>query len=301
MAGRHLSFQAMKRVIRCTSHQEGDRIFRLDNLTSPKDYTERPNTYYPIHDPETDIWYPCNPDCVWRFSSKHKLKPGQKTRSDTMEELVEKKLIWFPTKQRVETYPTLEGLLAAMDAGDGPKSGKTFLLRPDLPEIENWVGRRIGFGRPAYKRFKETLKNTNQPISSWLTPKSEKNTVIENGNMPIVGTTEEGSNQIREIMGGKAFSYPKPLSLIQSLIEQATDKDDLVMDFFAGSGTTAQAVLELNREDEGNRRFIMVSATEATTDDPEKNICRDVCAERIRRVINGYGATAGTDGDFAYL
>jgi len=73
------------------------------------------------------------------------------------------------------------------------------------------------------------------------------------------------------------------------------------MDFFAGSGTTAQAVLELNRDDGGNRRFIMVSATEATADELEKNICRDVCAERIRRVINGYGTTAGTGGDFAYL
>lgn len=60
-------------------------------------------------------------------------------------------------------------------------------------------------------------------------------------------------------------------------------------------------MLELNREDEGNRRFIMVSATEATADEPEKNICRDVCAERIRRVINGYGTTAATGGDFAYL
>jgi adenine-specific DNA-methyltransferase len=119
--------------------------------------------------------------------------------------------------------------------------------------------------------------------------------------MPIVGTTEEGTNLIREIFGGKAFSYPKPLSLIQSMIGQATDGDDLVMDFFAGSGTTAQAVLELNREDEGQRRFIMVSATEATADDPEKNICRDVCAERIRRVIGGYGDKEGTGGDFAYL
>ena len=73
------------------------------------------------------------------------------------------------------------------------------------------------------------------------------------------------------------------------------------MDFFAGSGTTAQAVLELNREDGGSRRFIMVSSSEATADEPEKNICRDVCAERIRRVINGYGTTAGTGGDFAYL
>ena len=73
------------------------------------------------------------------------------------------------------------------------------------------------------------------------------------------------------------------------------------MDFFAGSGTTAQAVLELNREDGGHRRFVMVSATEATSAEPEKNICRDVCAERIRRVIEGYGGQEGTGGDFAYL
>jgi adenine-specific DNA-methyltransferase len=60
-------------------------------------------------------------------------------------------------------------------------------------------------------------------------------------------------------------------------------------------------VLELNREDEGQRRFIMVSATEATADEPDKNICRDVCAERIRRVIGGYGGKEGTGSDFAYL
>lgn len=282
-------------------HQDGDRIFRLDNLTSPKDLNERPNTYYPIHDTKTDIWYPCNPDSVWRFSSKHKLKPGQKTRSDTMEDLIDKGLIWFPTNQRVETYPTMEALLTAIDAGDVPKSTKTQLLRRDLPELESWVGKKIGFGRPAYKRYKETLKNENQPISSWLTPKSEADTVTEDGNMPIVGTTEEGTNLIREIFGSKAFSYPKPLSLIKNLIAQAVGPNDLVMDFFAGSGTTAQAVLELNREDEGERRFIMVSATEATADDPDKNICRDVCAERIRRVMAGYGGREGTGGDFAYL
>ena len=282
-------------------YQDGDRLFRLSDLTKAHDYTERLNTYYPIHDPETDTWYPCNPDRVWAYASKNRLNPGQKTRGNTIEVMIEKNMVWFPTNQRVEVYSTMEALLSAVDSGDVPKSGSTLLLRRDLPELETWVGRRIGFGRPAFKRYKETLKNENQPISSWLTPKSEADSVVENGNMPIVGTTEEGSKLIKDIMGNKAFSYPKPLSLIQNLIAQATDGDDLIMDFFAGSGTTAQAVLELNREDEGQRRFIMVSATEATTDDPDKNICRDVCAERIRRVIGGYGGKEGTGGDFAYL
>lgn len=78
-----------------------------------------------------------------------------------------------------------------------------------------------------------------------------------------------------------------------------------MLDFFAGSGTTGQAVLELNAEDDGQRRFILCSSTEATAKEPNKNLCRDVCAERMRRVINGYGGKAGytpeQGGEFAYL
>lgn len=82
--------------------------------------------------------------------------------------------------------------------------------------------------------------------------------------------------------------------------------EDTVLDFFAGSGTTAQAVAKLNAEDGGNRRFILVSSTEATVDQPDKNLCRDVCAQRVRRVMGGYTnakgeAVAGLGGSFAYL
>lgn len=78
-----------------------------------------------------------------------------------------------------------------------------------------------------------------------------------------------------------------------------------MLDFFAGSGTTGQAVLDLNAEDGGQRRFILCSSTEATTKEPDKNLCRDVCAERLRRVIAGYGGKPGytleQGGEFAYL
>jgi len=86
------------------------------------------------------------------------------------------------------------------------------------------------------------------------------------------------------------------------------DPDSLILDFFAGSGTTAHAVHKLNKEDGGNRRVILVSSTEATDDEPAKNLCRDVCATRVRRVIEGYAPTGetkdavpGLGGDFAYL
>lgn len=103
-----------------------------------------------------------------------------------------------------------------------------------------------------------------------------------------------------------AFDTPKPVRLIERIMRIATKPGDLVLDFFAGSGTTAQAVLRLNAEDDGNRRFILVSNTEATAEAPDKNLCRDICAERVRRVMGGYRNRKGEEvpglgGHFAYL
>jgi adenine-specific DNA-methyltransferase len=286
-------------------YQEGDRLFRLSDLTKAHDFRERPNTYYPIYDPLSNTYYPCNPQRVWAYASQSRVKEGQKIRGDTIEDLVTKKLIWFPKDQRVETFPTKESLLNAIARKDVPMSGSTPLLFESMPDLDFWVGRRIGYGRPAFKRFKEGLKNENQPISSWLTPKQEEDTIIEGMNMPVVGTTEEGSKELKAVMGDKAFPYPKPPSLIKGLLAQATRPEDIVLDFFAGSGTTGQVVLELNAEDGGNRRFILCSSTEATDKTPDKNLCREVCAERMRRVMQGYGDTdpiqLSQGWEFAYL
>jgi adenine-specific DNA-methyltransferase len=171
-------------------------------------------------------------------------------------------------------------------------SGSTPLLFADMPDREFWIGKKIGYGRPSFKRFKDGLKNENQPISSWLTPRQEADTAVYDINMPVVGTTEEGSKILKDLMGDKVFQYPKPLSLIRAIIEQAADgPNDIVLDFFAGSATTAHAVHEINTDDGGNRSFIMVSSTEATKKDAGKNLCRDVTARRMKAV----GA------DFAYL
>lgn len=286
-------------------YQEGDRLYRLSDLTKAHDYRERPNTYYPIHDPLTDTFYPCNPQRVWAYASEKKVKDGQKIRGDTIETLTAKKLIWFPPEQRVEVFETLEELQDAIQRRDVPMSGSTPLLFDGMPDLDFWVGKRVGYGRPAFKRFKEGLKNENQPISSWLTPRQEQDTVVEGLNMPVVGTTEEGSKELKEVMGDKAFPYPKPPSLLKGLLAQATRPDDIVLDFFAGSGTTGQVVMELNAEDGGRRRFILCSSTEANDKEPTKNLCRDVCAERMRRVMQGYGDkdahSLAQGGEFAYL
>ena len=286
-------------------HEEGGRVFYLSDLTSPKDLRERPNTYYPIQDPASGTWYPCNPGRVWAYASRSRVAAGQKLRGDTLEDLIEQGQVWFPPDQRVARFDSLDALLAAIDTQDIPFSGNTPLLTRDTPELEQWVGRSIGYGRPRLKKFKDGLKNENAPISSWLTPRAEADTADETLNMPIVGATDEGSRVLKEAMGEKAFPYPKPLSLIKNLLAQATRAGDTVLDFFAGSGTTGQAVLELNAEDGGQRRFILCSSTEATNKEPHKNLCRDVCAERLRRVIAGYGGKSGhtlaQGGEFAYL
>ncbi len=122
-----------------------------------------------------------------------------------------------------------------------------------------------------------------------------------------VGHTDESRKEIQEIFGTQtAFTTPKPVRLIERVLQICCGPNDLVLDFFAGSGTTAHAVHKLNAADGGKRRVILVSSTEATADAPDKNLCRDVCATRVRRVIEGYTPTGGEPvpglgGDFAYL
>ena len=119
-----------------------------------------------------------------------------------------------------------------------------------------------------------------------------------------MGNTQADSAMLSDL--GIDFTYPKPAKLIQYLISMLDDKSATVLDFFAGSGTSAHAVAKLNAEDGGNRKFILVSSTEATEDNPDKNLCRDVCAQRVRRVLGGYTNAKGDDvaglgGGFAYL
>ncbi|HHW4681464.1 MAG TPA: site-specific DNA-methyltransferase, partial [Xylella taiwanensis] len=148
-----------------------------------------------------------------------------------------------------------------------------------------------GTGKPQYKRFLFEAAGKGKNIFT-----------IWND----VGTATEATKELMAIFNGeKMFNTPKPVSLIERILSVATDKEAWVLDFFAGSGTTAHAVAKLNAEDGGHRKFILISNTEATEEQPDKNLCRDVCAERLRRVLGGYTTTkgqavAGLGGGFAY-
>jgi adenine-specific DNA-methyltransferase len=122
-----------------------------------------------------------------------------------------------------------------------------------------------------------------------------------------VGHTDEARKEVQALFGTQtAFDTPKPLRLMRRVLDiGAPEKDALVLDFFAGSGTLGHAVLEMNKADGGNRRFVLVSNRESTDEAPDKNLCRDICAGRLRRAVEGYkgkdgGAVAPLGGSFAY-
>jgi adenine-specific DNA-methyltransferase len=107
-------------------------------------------------------------------------------------------------------------------------------------------------------------------------------TNTEYQNMPsIIENSDNGIIDLEKIFNKKVFDYPKPVSLIKYLINSILNKEAIVLDFFAGSGTTAQAVIELNIEDNGNRQFILCTNN-------ENNICEKVTCERINKLIEKY-------------
>ncbi len=161
-------------------------------------------------------------------------------------------------------------------------------------------------GKPiAHGRLSRIVRRTEdeivrRPVGSWIAGMSE---TPSNDGVQSLRSERQGAAtvEIERLFGDQAFSFPKPSSLIRELVRATTGEGDLVLDFFAGSGTTGTAVLSLNAEDDAGRRFILVSNTEATEADPGKNLCRDVCAARLRKVIDGQGTDDPVPGEFAYL
>lgn len=96
-----------------------------------------------------------------------------------------------------------------------------------------------------------------------------------------LGTAKSAGNNLKDIFGERVFSYPKPVELIKHLLKISTKENATILDFFAGSGTTGHAVLELNMEDGGNRKFILCTNN-------ENRICENVTYQRLEKVINGY-------------
>lgn len=162
------------------------------------------------------------------------------------------------------------------------QSGRCWVYNEDvMMEAINdnriWFG-KDGNGVPRIKTYLNAKERGLVPETIWFASD--------------VGTNESAKVALKSMFKGKAvFQTPKPVSLIERVVQLSTDKDSIVLDSFSGSGATANAVLNLNKQDGGNRKFILVEM---------EDYAETVTAERTKRVIKGYSENEGTGGGFDF-
>lgn len=205
------------------------RPWRIHDLTTQRNASERPNSNFTMINPKTGKAYPANPNRTWAV-----------------------------------TEDTFEGYY---------NQGK--IVFPDDYDFLN-------ISQPAFRYFKDDDEKKAGESFGYIAVST---------NLPKeIGMTKEGTADINELFDKKVFGFPKPVALLKYLISITTkfDKDAIVLDFFSGSATTAHAVMQLNAEDGGHRKFICVQLPEKTAVDSEaykagyKTIC-EIGKERIRR------------------
>jgi adenine-specific DNA-methyltransferase len=165
-----------------------------------------------------------------------------------------------------------------------PNSKRVWTFAPDTMHVKINEGRVVfpkhRTGKPMMKRYVNELKSENNPISSWLSNEAYS-----------IGLNSEGTKLLQMLFEDKIFDYPKPISLVELLISQITTTDSIVLDSFAGSGTTAHAVLNLNKLDGGNRKFILIEM---------EDYAETITSERVKRVINSHANKEGISRSFDY-
>ena len=170
------------------------------------------------------------------------------------------------------------GIVLKDDLETSKRKAQAVMDRGQWPRYYFTKGGKGGIARKTY------LTNVEGKVPTNLWPFSE------------VGHTDEAKKELMAIFGGKSpFDTPKPTRLIERILTIATNKNSIVLDSFAGSGTTAHAVLKKNAEDGGNRNFILVELGD---------YAENVTAERVRRVMTGYGEgkniVEGLGGEFDF-
>ncbi len=188
-------------------------------------------------------------------------------------------------------------IIEKSDAGSYKRDTMKFEILGCLPR----AGKRWQIGK---ETADELIKNNRIEIVDGIVKKAvyPEDEVDKKSYLPFwshlcakdVGTAQVGKDELNSILDkAVGFDTVKPVKLIKEILSHF-DNDITVLDFFAGSGTTGQAVLELNKEDGGHRRFILCTNN-------ENNICEEITYERLKNVINGYNNKKGLGGDLIYF
>lgn len=199
---------------------------------------------------------------------------------------------WTSSDMTVKTYSAEYDYEITTPSGKKikPTKGRCWFTSKDnfqklVDDNRVWFG-ESGNNVPRIKKFLSEVQDGIVPISIWL--HSE------------VGHNQQAKQELKQLFDevDLPFDTPKPVSLIKRVLQLSTDKDSIILDSFAGSGTTAHATLELNKEEESNRQFILVEM---------EDYANTITAERVRKVIKGVKTAKsellkkGTGGSFSYF
>ena len=246
------------------------RPWASDNPYAPGAAMHQGMVYAIQHPFDGRLLYPSNGRC-WTFSQEQMLEYMNAWANYELRDLHDE-------KERAAICGISKAIMLSDSLDIASKRAQSVLERGPWPRFYFTKGGKGGIRRKTY------LENVGGKLPTNFWPYTE------------VGHTDEAAKQIKAIFGGEAtFDTPKPSRLIEFVLKIASSEDALILDSFAGSGTTAHAVLNMNKADGGHRKFILVEMgdyADTTT------------AERVKRVINGYGkdknAVGGTGGNFSY-
>ena len=254
------------------------RPWASDNPYAPGAATHQGMVYAIQHPFDGRLLYPSNGRC-WTFGQEQMLEYMNAWANYELRDLHdEKERAAICGISEVDVRKEVKAIMLADSLDIASKRAQSVLERGSWPRFYFTKGGKGGIRRKTY------LENVGGKLPTNFWPYTE------------VGHTDEAAKQIKAIFGGEAtFDTPKPSRLIEFVLKIASSEDALILDSFAGSGTTAHAVLNMNKADGGHRKFILVEMgdyADTTT------------AERVKRVINGYGkdknAVEGTGGNFSY-
>jgi len=200
----------------------------------------------------------------------------------------------FSRKNRVYPYSDNDGryrtvVIEKKSTGDYDRATMKFDILGQVPRVgKRW---QIGEAKARELELKNRFILENGIVKLKIYSHEDTDTSSANPNLLLDhGSTQSGQTEVDSIMAGSFFDTPKPVSLVNHLLTLATSckNNDIILDFFSGSGTTAHAVTELNAEDDGNRRWICVQLPELTDEKSEAykagyRTIADIARERIRR------------------
>lgn len=252
--------------------------WRTDNAFAPGAATHQGMVYAVQHPFTGKMLYPSNGAC-WRYQQNDMLEIMRGWCSYELKDLHdehERAVVCGVPENEVR--PGVMGIVLSEPLDISSAKAKQILKRGQWPRFFFTKGGKGGIARKTY------LENVGGRLPTNLWPYTE------------VGHTDEAKKQMLAIFNGRAtFDTPKPTRLIERILQIAGDSETLILDSFAGSGTTADAVLNMNKADGGQRKFILVEMMDYAD---------SITAERVKRVIQGYGegktATPSTGGNFSF-